>query len=202
MVKIFETHAHYDDDAFDGDRETLIDSFKENGIYAVTNIGADLKSSQNTLELINKYDFFYGAVGVHPSDVDCLEEIGDDEKAIKLLLDMAESSDRVVAIGEIGLDYHYEDTDKPLQEKWFRKQLGLARLLFRHDQQIEIRLLPVGEEQILADLAAQQLLHQLTVRNGVGVLVVYAEIFDPQFVQQLIAALLLGYACIRRSAGI
>ena len=129
MIKIFDTHAHYDDDAFDGDRETLIDSFKENGIYAVTNIGADLKSSQNTLGLIKKYDFFYGAVGVHPSDVDCLEEIGDDEKAIKLLLDMAESSERVVAIGEIGLDYHYEDTDKPLQEKWFRKQLGLARRL-------------------------------------------------------------------------
>lgn len=127
MIKIFDTHAHYDDDAFDGDRETLIDSFKKNGIYAVTNIGADLKSSQNTLGLIKKYDFFYGAVGVHPSDVDCLDEIGDEDRAIKLLLDMANSSERVVAIGEIGLDYHYEDADKPLQEKWFRKQLKLAR---------------------------------------------------------------------------
>lgn len=129
MVKIFETHAHYDDMAFDEDRDVLIDSFKEKGIYAVTNIGADIKSSENTLELINKYDFFYGAIGVHPSDVDCLEGFGDDKKALDTLEAMAKSSDRVVAIGEIGLDYHYEDTDKPLQDKWFRKQLLLARKL-------------------------------------------------------------------------
>ena len=129
MVKIFETHAHYDDKAFDEDREKVIAGLKENGIYAVTNIGSDLKSSQNTLDLIKKYDFFYGAVGVHPSDVNCLEEFGDDEKAIDAIRNMAKSSERVVAIGEIGLDYHYEDTDKKLQEKWFRKQIRLAREL-------------------------------------------------------------------------
>ena len=126
MVKIFETHAHYDDRAFDDDREKIIGSFKENGIYAVTNIGADIESSRDTLELINKYDFFYGAIGVHPSDVDCLEDFEDDKKAIAVLENMAKSSGRVVAIGEIGLDYHYENTDKALQEKWFRKQLKLA----------------------------------------------------------------------------
>mgnify|MGYP002624458550 CR=1 FL=1 len=126
MVKIFETHAHYDDEAFDDDRDAIIENFKEKGIFAVTNIGADINSSENTLNLIKKYDFFYGAIGVHPSDVDCLEVFGDDIKAIKTLEAMAMSSDRVVAIGEIGLDYHYEDTDKPLQEKWFRKQLELA----------------------------------------------------------------------------
>ena len=129
MIKIFDTHAHYDDDAFDRDREELLKGFESNGVYAVTNIGADLKTSANTLDLIKKYDFFYGAVGVHPSDVDCLEEFADDEKALNAIKEMAESSERVVAIGEIGLDYHYEDTDKELQAKWFRKQLNLARKL-------------------------------------------------------------------------
>ncbi|MBQ7706933.1 MAG: TatD family hydrolase [Lachnospiraceae bacterium] len=129
MFKIFDTHAHYDDEAFDEDRDEIIASLKENGICAVTNIGSDLKSSRNTLDLIKKYDFFYGAVGVHPSEVGCLEEIGDDEKAIDEIRKMALSSDRVVAIGEIGLDYHYEDTNKELQQKWFRKQLRLAREL-------------------------------------------------------------------------
>ncbi len=129
MVKIFDTHAHYDDEAFDNDREELIGSFVENGIYAVTNIGADIKSSENTVKLVKKYDFFYGAVGVHPSDVDCLEKIGDEEKAIGIIKDLTNASDKIVAIGEIGLDYHYEDTDKVLQEKWFRRQLNLARCL-------------------------------------------------------------------------
>ncbi|MBR1817155.1 MAG: TatD family hydrolase [Lachnospiraceae bacterium] len=128
-MKIFETHAHYDDEAFDKDREELINSFCDNNIYAVTNIGADLAGCRATMELIKKYDFFYGAIGIHPSDVEDLESFKDDEKALSILRDMALSHERVVAIGEIGLDYHYDDTDKILQEKWFVKQLDLAREL-------------------------------------------------------------------------
>lgn len=128
MYKIFETHAHYDDDAFDEDRDALIASMKEGHIEKIVNIGANLETSKNTLRLMEKYDFFYGAIGVHPSDVSDLEDLGNDDKAILTLKEMAEN-DKVVAIGEIGLDYHYEDTDKALQQKWFVKQMALAKEL-------------------------------------------------------------------------
>lgn len=122
MIKIFETHAHYDDDAFDEDRDELIKSMPENGILKVVNIGANIKTSKATTMLTEKYDFVYGAVGVHPSDVSELERIGN-------LDDIEEMShkEKIVAIGEIGLDYHYDDTDEELQKKWFVEQMNLAR---------------------------------------------------------------------------
>ena len=122
MIKIFETHAHYDDDAFDEDRDELIKSMPENGILKVVNIGANIKTSKATTVLTEKYDFVYGAVGVHPSDVSELERIGN-------LDDIEEMShkEKIVAIGEIGLDYHYDDTDEGLQKKWFVEQMNLAR---------------------------------------------------------------------------
>ncbi len=125
MVKIFETHAHYDDEAFDLDREELIASFKENNIQKVVNIGADIETSKRTVEFTKRYDFFYGAVGVHPSEIRELEDID----GIEILRQLATENEKVVAIGEIGLDYHYEDTDKVLQKKWFERQMDLAREL-------------------------------------------------------------------------
>ena len=115
MAKIFETHAHYDDESFEADRDNLISSFQSNDIYAVTNIGADLAGCRATIELIKKYDFFYGAIGINPSDTEDLEIFNNDDKALNVLRDMALSHERVVAVGEIGLDYHYEDTNKHLQ---------------------------------------------------------------------------------------
>lgn len=125
MVKIFDTHAHYDDEDFDEDRDEIIGSLKCNGVLRVVNIGASIQTSRNAVALTNKYDFFYGAVGVHPSEVSELEYID----GISELETMTKENERIVAIGEIGLDYHYEDTDKELQKKWFMEQLELARRL-------------------------------------------------------------------------
>lgn len=118
---IFETHGHFDDEAFDGDREDILNSFINNKITRVVNIGADMKSSRETVKLTDKYEFIYGTVGVHPSEVNGLED-NDMEELKEMSI-----HPKIVAIGEIGLDYHYEDTIKEVQQKWFVKQLQLAK---------------------------------------------------------------------------
>jgi len=123
-LEIFETHAHYDDDAFDGDRDELISRLPSFGIKKVCNIGADMKSSENTVQLTKKYDFFYGAVGVHPSDCEDMTEAD-----IETLRKMAMDNEKIVAIGEIGLDYYYDDPERALQKKWFIRQIELAKEL-------------------------------------------------------------------------
>ena len=122
---IFETHAHYDDEQFDEDRERLIAEFLEKDIDKVMNVGADMQSSRNSVELAGKYPHFYAAVGVHPSEVGDLTE--DDMQALK---QMTLENPKVKAIGEIGLDYHFDD-DPPrdVQKKWFIRQLELAKEL-------------------------------------------------------------------------
>lgn len=125
MIKIFDTHAHYDDEDYDEDREALLGSLKKDGVLRIVNIGANLKTSRYTDELTKKYDFFYGAVGVHPSDAAELEAVD----GMGELCSMIKENDKLVAIGEIGLDYHYENTDKSLQKKWFERQLALAKEL-------------------------------------------------------------------------
>ena len=122
---IFETHGHYDDEQFDEDRERLIAEFLEKDIDKVMNVGADMQSSRNSVELAGKYPHFYAAVGVHPSEVGDLTE--DDMQALK---QMTLENAKVKAIGEIGLDYHFDD-DPPrdVQKKWFIRQLELAQEL-------------------------------------------------------------------------
>lgn len=122
---IFETHGHYDDEQFDEDREQLISEFLEKDIDKVMNVGADMQSSRNSVELAGKYPHFYAAVGVHPSEVGDLTE--DDMQALK---QMTLENPKVKAIGEIGLDYHFDD-DPPrdVQKKWFIRQLELAQEL-------------------------------------------------------------------------
>lgn len=122
-MRIFDTHAHYDDRAFDEDRDSLILSLKDKGVEAVTNIGVSLETSRLAVEYTRKYDFFYGTVGVHPSDIDEMEQIDE----IPLLKELAMANDKIVAIGEIGLDYHYDNIDKKVQQKWFAAQMELAR---------------------------------------------------------------------------
>lgn len=117
---IFESHAHYDDDAFDEDRESLLGSLQQQGIEYVINVGASLASTARAISLAADYDFIYAAAGVHPSDTDELNE----ENFIWLKGQC--KKDKVVAVGEIGLDYHYPDTNKPIQQKWFVRQLQLA----------------------------------------------------------------------------
>ena len=117
----FETHAHYDDDLFQEDRHELLEKLQEAGIHIVVNAGADLSSSKLGIELAKQYDFFYAAVGVHPHSV---EELKDSD--IEVLRQYTQE-EKVVAIGEIGLDYYYEHSPRNIQQKWFEKQIVLAR---------------------------------------------------------------------------
>ena len=96
---IFESHAHYEDKRFDEDREALLASFPENGIEYVINVGSSIKTTKATLELIKKYDFLFGAVGVHPEES---AELNEENFA---WLKTATQEEKVVAVGEIGLDF-------------------------------------------------------------------------------------------------
>ena len=118
---IFDTHVHYDDKAFDEDREILLESLKDHGIEAVVNIGASIRTTKNTLELMEKFPFVYGAVGVHPSDTGEL-----DEQQMDWLKEVS-SRPKVVAVGEIGLDYYWDEPDREIQKHWFIRQMELAR---------------------------------------------------------------------------
>lgn len=118
---IFESHAHYDDEAFEEDRESLLKSLREYGIDQVVNVGASLESCRATLGLMEKYPFIYGAMGVHPSETGELNE--DNFKWLRQQC----SVDKVVAVGEIGLDYHWKEPEEKVQKYWFERQLMLAR---------------------------------------------------------------------------
>ena len=121
---IFDTHAHYDDKAFDLDRYELLDTFPEKGIVNITNIGCSIASSKRSIELAKKYDYVYASIGVIPHHVGEMTEAD-----IDALREMAKSCDKVVAIGEIGLDYYYDEPDRDIQHKWFLRQMELAREL-------------------------------------------------------------------------
>ncbi|MDE7176278.1 MAG: TatD family hydrolase [Lachnospiraceae bacterium] len=118
---IFESHAHYDDEVFDEDREALFSSLQEHGISTVVNIGASLSGSEATVKLAEQYPFIYGAVGVHPSEV---EELNEENFARLRTMCFHE---KIVAVGETGLDYHYPEPETALQKAWFERQLLLAR---------------------------------------------------------------------------
>lgn len=117
---IFDTHAHYDDEAFDDDREQLLGSMQENGVGRIVNVGASLRGVQATYELMQTYDFIYGALGVHPDEVGELNE--EKMQWLKNLL----SHEKAVAVGEIGLDYYWDKESHEIQKKWFQEQLHLA----------------------------------------------------------------------------
>lgn len=120
---IFETHAHYDDKRFDEDRQELLRKLPEEDIDYVLNIAADMPSVYSTVKLTKDYDYIYGAVGVHPHDV---KDMTDSD--LKIIEDYA-ALDKIVAIGEIGLDYYYDFSPREPQKLWFRKQLELAKKL-------------------------------------------------------------------------
>ncbi len=123
MENIFDTHAHYDDEAFDEDREILLSSLKGRGVSLVIDCGCDAASSKKAIELSEKYDFIYAAVGIHPHEA---EEAGENDlNEIRLLL----KHEKAVAIGEIGLDYHYDFSPRELQKEYFEKQIVLAKEL-------------------------------------------------------------------------
>ena len=119
-MKLFDTHAHLDDERFDEDRELLIEKLKEENVSLVVNPGADMKTSRAAIKLSEKYDFIYAAVGIHPHDVKDIK----DEDLIEL--EQMAKHEKVVAIGEIGLDYYYDNSPRELQREFFIKQIELA----------------------------------------------------------------------------
>ena len=120
----FDTHAHFDDSRYDGDRDIAIREALDSGVSLITNIGADIKSSFDSVELANKYDEIYATVGAHPYDA---EEITDGN--LDKLRELAKNNRKVVAIGEIGLDYYRGGDSKKEQIEAFRNQIALAREL-------------------------------------------------------------------------
>ena len=118
---IFDTHAHYDDEDFDLDREDLLAKMKESGVSHVVNIGASLASTKRSIELAKQYDFIYAAVGVHPSDTRELNE-----ETFQWLKKQCKEP-KVVAVGEIGLDYYWDEPERDIQKEWFARQIALGR---------------------------------------------------------------------------
>ena len=123
MTAIFDTHAHYDDDAFNEDREQLLAALPGQGIARVVDVGASLASCRKVLELMEQYDYIYGAIGVHPSETAELTE-----KSYSWLKEQCQK-EKCLAVGEIGLDYYWdkEPEVQNAQRYWFRRQMELAR---------------------------------------------------------------------------
>jgi len=123
-MMLFDTHAHMDDRAFDTDREELLSALPGQGLALVMNPGCSLESSRNAVRLAKEYDYIYAAVGSHP---DAADEV--DEAVLEEYRELCKRNPKVKAIGEIGLDYHYEDIPRDIQLKAFRAQMELAREL-------------------------------------------------------------------------
>ena len=118
---LFDTHAHMDDRAFDEDRAALLADLPNQQIALLMNPGCSLESSRNAVKLANAYDYIYAAVGSHP---DVADEVN--EEVLEEYRKLCKLNDKVKAIGEIGLDYHYEDIPRQTQQKAFRAQMALA----------------------------------------------------------------------------
>lgn len=121
--KFIDSHAHLDDERFEEDREELINSLYENGIETVLNPGADLNTSKSAVALADKYPFIYAAVGCHPHDSRFMND-----DTMNIFRELAKNK-KVIGIGEIGLDYYYDNSDRETQKIWFREQIRLAKEL-------------------------------------------------------------------------
>ena len=120
MLGIFDVHAHYDDEKFDADREEVLSSMAEKNVICIVNAGTDIETSRKTLNYCERYDFMYGAVGIHP---ECADNLPQDY--LKEIENMA-MHEKAVAIGEIGLDYYWDGVPRDIQKKVFTEQLELA----------------------------------------------------------------------------
>lgn len=144
-----DSHAHLDDERFDEDRERLIKSLKDKEIEIVLNPGADLQTSKNAVELANTYDSIYAAVGCHPHDSKYMTD-----EALEIFRSLAQNN-KVLAIGEIGLDYYYDNSDRETQKLWFRKQIILARELdmpyIVHDRDAHKDIYEIMKEEYYAN---------------------------------------------------
>lgn len=125
VYKIFDTHAHYDSEDYDVDREEILKNLKENGVIGILNCASSYESVKITDELTKKYDFIYGALGIHPENADELTD-----ERLEIIKEMIKANDKIVAIGEIGLDYYWdENPSKEVQKSTLRAQMNLAKEL-------------------------------------------------------------------------
>ena len=121
-MMLFDTHAHMDDRAFDTDREELLSALPGQGLALVMNPGCSLESSRNAVRLAKEYDYIYAAVGSHP---DAADEV--DEAVLEEYRKLCKRNPKVKAIGEIGLDYYWDEPDREIQKKWFKRQIEMAK---------------------------------------------------------------------------
>ncbi|MFZ5968626.1 MAG: TatD family hydrolase [Bacillota bacterium] len=147
---LFDSHAHLDDRRFDGDRDAVIQHAVNNGVSYIMNPGADFTTSVNAVKLAEKYDMVYAAVGVHPHDAKHM-----DETTLELLKGFTKKS-KVRAIGEIGLDFHYDHSPRDIQREWFRKQIQLAREvslpIIIHDREANDEVMRILKEEKAFDV--------------------------------------------------
>ena len=122
-MKLIDTHSHYNDEKFDNDRDEVIQNITNSGITTIINAGYSLESSKRAIEIANNYDFMYATVGVSPNDIENLEN-----NYIEQIKEMAKEQ-KVIAIGEIGLDYYWNKENKETQKEIFIKQVELANQL-------------------------------------------------------------------------
>lgn len=147
----FDSHAHYNDEQFDTDRDELLKAMPSNSVSYIINAGTDITSSQFSIELASKYPFMYAAVGIHPEDVDKNESLVEIKKLA--------NNKKVVAIGEIGLDYYWDTSTKEKQIEYFKNQLDLANELnlpvIIHDREAHqdtlniLKEIPVNKKGVL-----------------------------------------------------
>lgn len=121
---LFDSHAHYHDERYDNDRHEALMKAYADGVGHILAASTDIASSRQNVELAGKYDFVYTAVGIHPHDA-----AGADESSMAVLAEMVLQCPKVVAIGEIGLDYFYDNSPREVQKNWFARQINLAREL-------------------------------------------------------------------------
>ncbi len=125
MYKIYDTHAHYDDDAFDEDREAILKELKSNGVIGILNCASSYESIEKTYKLTIENDIIYGALGIHPENAD---EYNEDVKSE--IIGLINQNQKIIAIGEIGLDYYWEENpSREVQKDVFRRQMKLAEEL-------------------------------------------------------------------------
>lgn len=152
IAGIFDSHAHYDDDAFAENRDETIERIHQNGVCGVVNIGCDLKSSRVAAKLAQTYDWFYASAGVHPGNAEQYD--ANAEKELEAIL----ASPKTVAVGEIGLDYHYSSDNREVQKTVFRSQMKLAQKL-KLPVILHIREATADMFEILQDFPANGVVH-------------------------------------------
>lgn len=131
-MELFDTHAHLSDGAFDADRHELIPRLFDSGVTRIIDVACDVRTADNTISLIDRYPFIYGTIGMHPHDVLCMDNAMIDRICGYI------KHDKILAIGEIGLDYHYDFSPRDVQRRWFAKQLELA-IQFKYPVVLHIR---------------------------------------------------------------